>query len=70
MPGFIGGGYFSGVVWQQAGEPESEKALAEMGGTGVPLPIMADFQFDFTNAELSLQEGYISILASVLYKKS
>ncbi|HEX8734773.1 MAG TPA: hypothetical protein VF721_05575 [Pyrinomonadaceae bacterium] len=68
VPGFSGGEYFSNTVWQQAGEPQYEKALAEMGGTGVPLPIMADFKFDFENAELSIQQGYVSILASVLYK--
>ena len=67
VPGFIGGDNFSGA-WQQAGEPEYEKALADMGKTGVPLPIMKDFKFDFTNAELSIQQGYISILTNVLYK--
>ncbi|HEX8733694.1 MAG TPA: hypothetical protein VF721_00090, partial [Pyrinomonadaceae bacterium] len=70
VPGFAGGEYFSNTVWLMAGEPQYEKALAEMGGTGVPLPIMADFQFDFENAELNIEEGYVSILADVLYKKS
>ena len=68
VPGFVGGDYFSNTVWAQAGEPQYEKAVADMAKTGVPLPIMADFQFDFENAQLSIQQGYISILASVLYK--
>ncbi|MCC7505555.1 MAG: hypothetical protein IT259_09645, partial [Saprospiraceae bacterium] len=40
--------------------------LVKFGQEGVPLPIMKGFQFDFANAQLSLQEGYVSILANVL----
>ncbi|WP_275575200.1 hypothetical protein [Methylocucumis oryzae] len=42
----------------------------DLGATGVPLPIMQNFQFDFSNAELSVQTGYVSILANVVYKNS
>lgn len=57
-----------GSVWGQAGEPGYETILSDLGKTGTPVPIMEGFQFDFENAVLSLQEGYVSILANVVYK--
>ena len=67
VPGFQGA-TFGNIVFPIAGEPRYAEVLAEMGKTGAPLPIMADFQFDFTSAQVSIQESYVSILASVLYK--
>lgn len=58
------------MVWGQAGEPEYETLLNQLGSTGVPIPIMQGLQFDFANAVLSVQQGYVSILANVLYKGS
>jgi hypothetical protein len=58
---------FEAIVWAIAEGLYAEN-LADLGKTGVPLPIMQNFQFDFENAELSIQNGYVSILASVLYK--
>lgn len=55
------------MIWQNAGENNYAGLLKKMGTTGVPIPIMAGFQFDFTNAVLSVQEGYVSILANVQY---
>jgi hypothetical protein len=69
IPGF-NGQIFEEFTWNLTAESEYMTTLHAMGKTGVPLPIMADFQFDFTNASLSVQQGYISILASVLYKNS
>ena len=58
---------FSGL-WLNAGEPQYDKLMADLGKNGVPLPIMSGFQFDFDNAQVSVQENYISILANVMYK--
>jgi hypothetical protein len=63
---------FDGKIFEEFTWIFAEKHYADilvaMGQKGVPLPIMEDFQFDFTDARLSVQDGYISILANVLYK--
>lgn len=69
VPG-LSGANFGRDLWRRSGEPQYIAVLNHMGETGVPLPIMEDFQFDFAAAQLSIQEGYISILANVLYKNS
>jgi hypothetical protein len=66
VPGFAGDN-FGKTIWPVAGEPRYAQVLADMGKTGVPLPIMQDFEFDFDNAQLSIQSGYISILANIQY---
>jgi len=43
-------------------------AMNDLGKTGTPLPIMKDFQFLFDDAVLTLNDGYISILAKVEFK--
>ncbi|KJV06543.1 hypothetical protein VZ94_10415 [Methylocucumis oryzae] len=68
IPGF-NGPIFEAIVWVIA-EGLYAQNLADLGKTGVPLPIMQDFQFDFGNAELSIQTGYVSILADVVYKSN
>ncbi|HNE27801.1 MAG TPA: hypothetical protein PLW66_01465, partial [Saprospiraceae bacterium] len=55
------------MVWGTAGEPRYDNLLAALGATGVPIPIMQGFTFDFTNAELNMEEGYVSIKACVAY---
>ena len=66
VPHFPGGATFGDIIWPTVGEPRYDEALAAMGkGTGVPLPIMSGFSFRFDSAELSIQEGYLSILAAV-----
>ena len=66
VPHFPGGAMFGDVLWPVAGEPHYDEALAAMGkGAGVPLPIMSGFTFRFGDAVLSIQEGYLSILAGV-----
>lgn len=55
-------------LWLIGLEPSYAQILTDLGKTGTPLPIMENFQFDFNNAELSIQEGYVSILANVNYK--
>ncbi len=67
IPGFKGD-IFGTIIWPVGGEPQYDKVLADMGATGAPIPIMSGFQFDFANAQLSLQEGYVSILANVIYQ--
>ena len=64
IPGFDGT-IFGNVVWPVTAEPMYALALQGLGKTGVPLPIMQGFQFVFDQAQLSVQEGYVSILASV-----
>lgn len=66
IPGF-NGPIFEAIVWTIA-ESLYAQNLADLGKTGVPLPIMENFQFDFKNAELSIQEGFVSIQANVLFK--
>ncbi len=67
VPGFKGDN-FGTIIWPVGGEPQYDKVLADMGATGAPVPIMNGFQFDFANAQVSLQQGYISILANVKYQ--
>jgi hypothetical protein len=67
IPGF-NGPIFETIVWVIA-EGMYAQNLADLGKIGVPLPIMRDFQFDFENAQLSIQNGYVSILANVNYKE-
>lgn len=64
IPNFPGGDLF-GTIWKFTGEPAYDKALQDMGAAGVPIPIMKGFHFLFDQAELSIQEGYLSILAEV-----
>jgi hypothetical protein len=56
---------FGDLIWPTAGEPRYEEALAAMGKTGVPLPIMQGFHFVFDQAKVSIQEGFVSVLAQV-----
>jgi hypothetical protein len=59
------GAIFGTVVWPIVAEPLYEEALQAQGNTGVPLPIMQGFRFLFDQAEISVQQGYVSILADV-----
>ncbi|MDQ3933402.1 MAG: hypothetical protein M3340_02085 [Actinomycetota bacterium] len=62
---------FGDWIWPNAGEPAYDKLLTDMGTkTGVPLPIMQGFHFLFEHAQLSVQEGYVSVLAQVEFKRS
>jgi hypothetical protein len=57
---------FGGWIWQSVGEPAYDQELIKIGhGTGVPLPIMQGFHFLFDQAQLSIQDGYVSVLAQV-----
>jgi len=64
------GTVFGNVVWPVTAEPRYAEALQGLGKTGVPLPIMQGFQFVFDKAQLSVQEGYVSILASVEFQSA
>lgn len=57
-------------IWQAAGEAQYAEVLTALGKTGVPLPIMSGFQFTFSDATLSIQQGFVSILAKVEFKGS
>ena len=56
---------FGDMIWPVVGEPAYDKVLQKMGAAGVPIPIMRGFHFLFDQAELSIQEDYLSILAQV-----
>ncbi|HNM25968.1 MAG TPA: hypothetical protein PKL15_11080, partial [Saprospiraceae bacterium] len=68
VPG-MGGDHFP-CLWGEVCEPFYDQHLQSMGKNGVPLPIMQGLQFEFTNAELDIQDGYVSILANVVYQNS
>lgn len=67
VPGFDGT-VFESRVWPLLAETNYEEVLESLGKTGVPLPIMAGFQFDFDQAAITLENGYVSILANLIYK--
>lgn len=69
IPGF-NGVVFESAVWPLLAESQYMQTLKALGQTGVPLPIMEGFRFDFANAQLSVEENYVSILANVLYQAS
>jgi hypothetical protein len=58
---------FHDLIWPVVGEPRYDQALANLGKTGVPLPIMQGFHFLFDHAQLSIQDGYVSVLAQVQF---
>jgi hypothetical protein len=60
--------FFGEIIWPIAGEPRYSDTLQRMGQTGVPIPIMSGFQFLFQEAQLSIQKGFVSILAQVTFK--
>ena len=68
IPGLNAGIFDS--LWLNAGEPQYAALMQDLGKNGVPLPIMQGFEFDFTNAELSIQENYLSILANVQFNSA
>jgi hypothetical protein len=57
-------------IWGAAGDSSYNETLTALGKIGVPLPIMSGFQFLFNDATLSVQQGYVSILAQVQFKGS
>jgi hypothetical protein len=56
------------MIWATVGDPNYSQVVAAMGKTGVPLPIMSGFQFLFSQAQLSIQSGFVSIKSQVQYK--
>ncbi len=56
---------FGVLVWPVVGESAYLTAMEGLGKTGVPIPIMQGFKFVFDDAELSIQKGFVSILADV-----
>jgi len=67
VPGFKWDEGSSGNFWQSVGERAYDQAMHDIGAKGSPLPIMKGLQFDFASAQLSVQEGYLSILANVKF---
>jgi len=67
VPGFQWSGGFSGNFWENVGENAYDQVMRDIGAKGSPLPIMKGLQFDFASAQLSVQKGYLSILANVAF---
>jgi hypothetical protein len=61
---------FGDIIWPVAGEPRYDDTLQKMGQTGVPIPIMSGFHFLFQQAAVSIQQGYVSILAQVAVNRT
>ncbi|HEX8085433.1 MAG TPA: hypothetical protein VF529_14160 [Solirubrobacteraceae bacterium] len=62
---------FGDTIWPNVGEPAYDKLLTDIGtGTGVPLPIMQGFKFLFEHAQVSVQDGYVSVLAQVKFDRA
>ncbi|MDD0973775.1 hypothetical protein [Pseudomonas fontis] len=55
---------FGKILWTVV-ESQYDDCLRRMGGEGVPLPMMQMFHFVFEEAELSIQQGFVSIKAKV-----
>jgi len=68
VPDFPSGDEFARLTWPVVGEPAYDRMLKDLGSAGVPLPVMTGFHFVFEDAELSIQEGYVDILAALMYK--
>lgn len=61
---------FGAFIWPGVGERTYVDELQKIGrNTGVPLPIMQGFHFLLDNALLSIQDGYVSVLAQVQFTK-
>ncbi|PWB35113.1 hypothetical protein DCO48_03755 [Pseudomonas sp. SDI] len=55
---------FGNMLWTVV-ESKYDDCLQRMGAEGVPLPMMEMFHFVFEQAELSVQQGFVSIKAKV-----
>lgn len=55
---------FGNILWTVV-ESQYDDCLRRMGAEGVPLPMMQMFHFVFEEAELSVQQGFVSIKAKV-----
>ncbi|MGP4014781.1 hypothetical protein [Saccharopolyspora sp. 5N708] len=60
---------FGETVWPVSGETKYREILEKMGKVGAPIPIMKDFKFLFSSANLSIQQEYVAIRANVQYKQ-
>lgn len=58
------GNPFGNILWTVV-ESQYDDCLRRMGAEGVPLPMMQMFHFVFEEAELSVQQGFVSIKAKV-----
>ena len=58
------GSQFGTILWTVV-ESQYDDCLRRMGAEGVPLPMMQMFHFVFEEAEVSIQQGFVSIKAKV-----
>jgi len=58
---------FGQTFWSKVGEDGYDTVMRDVGAAGSPLPIMQGFKFDFADAQLSVQQGFVSILAKVAF---
>lgn len=64
VPNFVNDGAFASGMGNVV-EFQYDIVLQDMGNAGVPIPIMEGFSFVFADAQLSVQQGYVSITAQV-----
>ena len=58
------GSQFGNILWTVV-ESQYDDCLRRMGAEGVPLPMMQMFHFVFDEAQVSVQQGFVSIKAKV-----
>jgi hypothetical protein len=56
-----------GFLWTSIGRPRYAETMKKLGGIGVPIPIMKDFQFLFEDSHLVPEDEYVSISTKVKY---
>jgi hypothetical protein len=66
VPDFTKASDFS-FLWTSIGRPRYAETMKTLGETGVPIPIMKDFQFLFEDSHLVPEDGYVSIATKVKY---
>jgi hypothetical protein len=67
IPGFKWSTDFGQNFWGKVGEDGYDRVMRDVGASGAPLPIMQGFKFDFADAQLSVQQDFVSILAKVAF---
>jgi hypothetical protein len=67
IPGFKWSVDFGQNFWGKVGEDGYDRVMRDVGASGAPLPIMRGFKFDFADAQLTVQLGFVSIRAKVAF---
>lgn len=63
VPGIDGGDF--GFIWNLALQPAYAATVAKMGQAGVALPRVPGFDFLFSEASITVQQGYVTVVTDV-----